>query len=57
MTNLPNSISISLWVVGASWALALLAYIFGGDADLIFPLFMLGVLTGIAEWCLRRNAG
>jgi hypothetical protein len=55
MGRLPNSIAIALWIVGASWALAFLAYVFDGPRELILPLVALGALTGIAEWYMRRR--
>jgi hypothetical protein len=54
MKTLPDSLTIAMWVAGSSWALAILAYLLGGPIEWILPLVMLGVLTGIAEWVLRR---
>jgi hypothetical protein len=56
MARLPDSLSIGLWVTGATWLLALFAYMMGGSTEWILPLFVFGVLTGIAEWLMRRNA-
>jgi hypothetical protein len=56
MVRLPDSLSIGLWVTGATWLLALFAYLMGGSTEWILPLFVFGVLTGIAEWLMRRNA-
>jgi hypothetical protein len=56
MARLPDSLAIALWVVGSCWALAIAAYAFGGSKELLLPLMVLGVLTGIAEWVLRRKA-
>jgi len=55
MSRLPNSLAIALWITGSTWTLAMFAYLLGSSTELILPLFMLGVLTGIAEWVLRRN--
>jgi hypothetical protein len=55
MDRLPESLAIALWIVGSSWALAIVAYAFGESAEWILPLFMLGALTGMAEWVLRRK--
>ncbi len=55
MNRLPDSRAIALWVVGSCWALAVLAYVFGGPMELIIPLFAVGVLTGIAEWVIRQK--
>jgi hypothetical protein len=56
MERLPDSLSIGLWITGSTWLLALLAYLMGGSTEWILPLFVFGVLTGIAEWLMRRNA-
>ena len=55
MERLPNSLAIALWTVGASWAVAFLIYVFDGPRELTMPLVALGVLTGIAEWYMRRR--
>jgi hypothetical protein len=55
MTRLPDSLAIALWVVGSCWVLAIAAYAFGGSKELLLPLTVLGILTGIAEWVLRRK--
>jgi hypothetical protein len=55
MKILPDSLTIAIWIAGSSWALAILAYLLGGSIEWIVPLVMLGVLTGIAEWILRRR--
>jgi hypothetical protein len=56
MTRLPDSLAIGLWITGSTWLLAILAYLFGGSMEWILPLFVLGVLTGIAEWVMRQKA-
>jgi len=55
MEKLPDSLAIGLWITGSCWALALVAYLFGASTEWLLPLFMLGLLTGVAEWYLRRN--
>jgi hypothetical protein len=55
MERLPSSLAIAVWTVGASWAVALLIYFFDGPREFIVPLVVLGVLTGIAEWYMRRR--
>jgi hypothetical protein len=55
MDRIPDSLSIAFWVAGSCWALALLAYVLGQSWEWIFPLFMFGALTGIAEWVMRQN--
>jgi hypothetical protein len=56
MERLPESLSIALWIVGSCWALVIVGYVFGASREWLLPLFMLGLLTGIAEWVLRRKA-
>jgi hypothetical protein len=56
MERLPESLSIAFWIVGSCWALAILACLFGESTEWVLPLFMFGLLTGVAEWVLRRKA-
>ena len=56
MARLPDSLAIALWIVGSCWALAIAGYAFGGSKELLFPLIVLGMLTGIAEWVLGRKS-
>jgi predicted metal-binding membrane protein len=55
MTPLPNSLSISLWVVGCCWAVAAIAYVTDSETGLVVPLAIIGALTGLAEWLVRRQ--
>jgi hypothetical protein len=55
MGRLPESLSIALWATGSFWVLAVVAYAFGASTEWILPLFVLGLVTGIAEWVLRRG--
>jgi hypothetical protein len=55
MNKLPSSLAIALWVVGTCWTLAVLGYLLGGSSEWIVPLVSLGVLTGLAEWHLRKR--
>jgi hypothetical protein len=55
MDRLPNSLAIALWTVGACWTLAIIGYAIGASSELIFSLVAFGILTGLAEWYLRRR--
>ena len=55
MKTVPDSLTIAFWITGSSWALALFAYLLGGSLEWIFPIIILGILTGIAEWVLRQK--
>jgi len=55
MANLPEALAIAFWLTGTCWALALIAYLFGASTEWVFPLFLLGCLTGLAEWFIRRE--
>jgi hypothetical protein len=35
---------------GLKLAVAMLAYVVGGSTEWVLPVFLLGLLTGIAEW-------
>jgi len=56
MTGIPDSLAIALWVVGSCWVLSIIAFLIGGYEEFILPLVAFGVLTGAAEWALRRKA-
>jgi H+/Cl- antiporter ClcA len=55
MSNLPDSLSIALWITATSWIVAFMAYLVGASTDWLFPLVALGVCTGIAEWVMRKE--
>jgi hypothetical protein len=55
MERVPDSLAIGLWIAGSCWALAIIGYLCGASREWIFPLFVFGVLTGVAEWVLRQH--
>jgi hypothetical protein len=55
MERLPDSLAIGLWITGSCWALAILAALFGASIEWLLPLFILGLLTGLAELILRGD--
>jgi H+/Cl- antiporter ClcA len=57
MSNLPDSLSIGLWITATSWLMAVIAYLVGASTDWLFPLVALGVCTGIVEWYMRQKRG
>jgi predicted metal-binding membrane protein len=56
MEKLPESLAIAIWIVGSCWALAILVYLIGAPMEWVLPIFIFGLLTGIAEWFLRRKS-
>ena len=55
MARLPDSLAITLWTVGACWLLALLALLFGFDAEVIWAALLFGVVAGLFEGLARRR--
>jgi predicted metal-binding membrane protein len=55
MEKLPDTLAIGLWITGSCWALVLMACLFGASTEWLLPLFMLGLLTGLAELILRGD--
>jgi hypothetical protein len=55
MAGLPTSLAIGLWLTGACWLIAIIAYVLEIETTVVAPLMVLGVATGTAEWLLRRN--
>ena len=53
--HIPDSLAIALWLTGSLWVMAVLAYLFEAPPDLIVALAAFGILSGIAEWLVRRN--
>jgi predicted metal-binding membrane protein len=54
MEKIPHSLAIGIWIVGSCWAVALVSYISGASTEFLFPLFLFGLISGVAEWVLRR---
>ncbi|MBN9601754.1 MAG: hypothetical protein J0G33_02365 [Afipia felis] len=52
-SRLPHSLAIALWTTGSIWAVTVAAYLLGADMELIVPLMVFGMLTGVAEWMTR----
>lgn len=55
MAPLPDALSIALWIVIACWVVAIIAYLVRGPTNLIIPLLVLAVFTGVLEWLLGHN--
>jgi hypothetical protein len=55
MAGIPTSLAIALWVTGACWAVAAIPYLLEADTTFVAPMVIIGVLTGTAEWLLRRK--
>jgi hypothetical protein len=55
MAGIPTSLAIAIWVTGACWALAAIAYLLEAETTFVAPMVVIGALTGAAEWLLRRN--
>jgi hypothetical protein len=56
MTGLPSSLSIALWVVGATWAVAIVAHVFDAPHEIIYAALAFGVVAGAAEWLAIRRS-
>jgi len=55
MTPLPLSLAIALWLVGAVWVVALMAYFFDAPGEIVWLILFLGTATGLMEWSDRRR--
>ena len=55
MARLPESLSIALWIVGATWLLAVVALAFGLDKEIVWAALMFGLVAGLSEWVARRT--
>ncbi|MCC8956618.1 hypothetical protein H8B02_25270 [Bradyrhizobium sp. Pear77] len=50
MTGLPGSLSIALSLVGSIWLVGVVALLVGASGELIAATFVVGLMTGVAEW-------
>ena len=55
MAGLPTSLAIAIWVTGACWAVATAAYLLEIETAFVASMVIIGALTGMAEWLLRRR--
>ena len=50
MTGLTGSLSIALSLVGSIWLVGVVALLAGAPGELIAATFVVGLVTGVAEW-------
>lgn len=56
MAKLPSSLSIAIWLIGSTWAVAILAHVFDAPREIIYAALAFGLLAGIIEWlALKEN--
>ena len=55
MARLPDSLSIALWIVGSTWAVAALALYFEVSGELVLMAVAVGMGAGIFEWITRTR--
>jgi hypothetical protein len=55
MARLPTSLSIAIWLVGSTWAVAILARVFDAPHEIVYAALAFGLVTGMIEWILRGS--
>ena len=55
MARLPNSLSIAIWLVGSTWAVAILAYVFDAPHEIVYAALAFGLVAGIIEWLVLEG--
>ena len=55
MAGIPTSLAIGIWTTGACWVVATVAYLLEPETSFVAPLVVAGILTGVAEWLVRRK--
>lgn len=50
MARLTDSLAIALWIVGSTWAVALLALWFEVAGEIIWVAILVGLVAGVYEW-------
>jgi hypothetical protein len=56
-SSLPASLSIALWLVGALWAVAIMAHVFDAPREIVHAAFGFGLVAGLLEWWSLRRTG
>ncbi|MGY3695278.1 hypothetical protein ACVIGA_005358 [Bradyrhizobium sp. USDA 3240] len=54
MMGLPGSLSIALSLVGSIWLVGVVAMLVGAPGELVAATFVIGLVTGVAEWRGRK---
>jgi hypothetical protein len=55
MAGISTPLAIGIWTTGACWVVAVIAYVLEFEIAFVAPLVVIGILTGSAEWLLRRK--
>lgn len=55
MAGLPTSLTIAIWLVAASWLVALVAYLFDFSSNIVWLALLAGTGTAIVEWRAHRS--
>jgi hypothetical protein len=56
MAKLPGSLLIAIWLVGSTWAVAILANAFDTPHEIIYAALAFGLVAGVTEWLLQRRS-
>jgi hypothetical protein len=52
MAKLPTSLSIAIWLVGSTWAVAILAHVFDAPHEIVYAALAFGLVAGMIEWLI-----
>jgi hypothetical protein len=52
MARLPTSLSIAIWLVGSTWAVAILAHVFDAPPEIVYAALAFGLVAGMIEWLI-----
>jgi hypothetical protein len=55
MARLPSSLSIAIWLIGSTWAVAILAHVFDAPHEVTYAALAFGLLAGLIEWLVLRE--
>ncbi|HEY7844140.1 MAG TPA: hypothetical protein VID30_10720 [Bradyrhizobium sp.] len=57
MAGLPTSLSIAVWLTGSIWLVAIVGYLFGAPAEIIYITLGAGIVAGVLEWlAIKRRS-
>jgi hypothetical protein len=55
MGGLPPSLCIALSLAGALWLVAIATSVFDAPAEIVYGVFVMGLLTAAIEWLAYRR--
>lgn len=55
MGELPNSLSIAIWLVGSLWIVGYIAYLGDAPGEIVLATFVMGLVAGAIELAAAKS--